>query len=210
MRPAAGSEPGGEPSEAAVFSAEILAQTMSQSELMDLERLLAHSLAHPKPAQLREARLGLLIELCTTQTAEVPTQKRYDEERQRRKLLGEHWPDSTTLSRAFHGWNWACRAAMRLVHVGSAARVSHSQHFRKSQRAPYTRQEVIDAILRFRDTWDRRPDFSAFLAWGASERAFARLHGRQDPRIPSLPVITRLFGDFERARAAAEYANDSE
>ena len=40
----------GEPSEAAVFAAEVLVTAMGQDELRDLERMLAYSLARPKPA----------------------------------------------------------------------------------------------------------------------------------------------------------------
>jgi hypothetical protein len=197
----------GEPSEAAVFAAEVLAATMSRGELLDLERMLAHSVAHPKPAELREARLGLLIELCTLETGEVPTEAQYESERAARTADDERWPHATTLGRAFYGWDWACRAAMRLAHAGSAARVSHAQKFRKGKRPPYTRQEVIAAFSRFRDRKGRWPNFSEFLAWGQVEREHARLNSREDPRIPSMKVITRMFGDFGRALTAARRAD---
>jgi hypothetical protein len=197
----------GEPSEAAVFAAEVLAATLRPEELLDLERMLAHSLARPKPAELREARLGLLIELCVADTGEVPTEERYESERRRREAGGERWPSSTTLRRAFYGWNWACRAAMRLAHHGSAARVSPAQHFRRGSRSTYTRDEVIAAFGRFRKANGRWPNFSEFLAWGQAEREHARLNGMPDPRIPSMPVIRRVLGGFERALAAARRAD---
>ena len=197
----------GEPSEAAVFAAELLVATLSQDALVDLERMLAYSLSHPKPAELREARLGLLIALCSTETGQIPGQPEYESERLRREAEGERWPSATTLSRAFFGWNWACRSAMRLARQGSAARVSHSQHFRKGSRPPFSRDEVIAAFCRCRDINCRWPNYSEFLAWGQAEREHARLNGLPDPRVPSMTVVKRVLGSFDRALMDARRAD---
>jgi hypothetical protein len=197
-----------EPSEAALFAARLLADTMSQTDLLELERMLAHSLSHPRPSLLREARLGLLIEMCDEQTGEVPDVDRYEQERRRRLETDESWPVATTIARAFFGWYQACRAAMRLKVMGAASRESHSQTHRTGLRREYTRQEVTATLARFHDERGRWPNFSEFWRWGQDLRQHARRNGLPDPRIPSMPVVARAFGSFDRALSVAQKSSD--
>lgn len=185
-----------------------LVPNLPEQTLRDLERLLLADLASPSGAELREAGLGLLIEMVADGSGEVPPTEDYDRLRDERQLTGERWPDSTTLIRAYSNtWTIAVRAAMRLSFEGSAARVAHTHKHGRGRGHDYTREEVLAALVWFRDEHNGRwPEATQFYAWGEQLRRAARKGGHPDPRIPTRPVVHRLFERFGLARAAAQLA----
>jgi transposase len=102
---------------------------MSQAELLDFERLLAHSLARPTAAELREARLGLLIELCMA-GVELDIRLLVDHRerliRSRVALNNDllwHLHDLTLPKSALVSKKWSTRIARRLARAEQTARV---------------------------------------------------------------------------------------
>lgn len=176
---------------------------MSADALEDLEELIGLELTFPSAARLREARLGLLLDMVAVSQGVFPLVREYLAERAARAKLGEDWPDASTISRAYHDWDRACRAAMRLHYLGGAARV-HSETRYQQPRDSYSEEEVMDAIDRFvaaHNTTD--PEYIEFFTWGAKLRREANHRGDPDPRIPGPAQVKDLFGDFYRAVAAA-------
>lgn len=170
----------------------------------DLERLLSNELGAPTAAQLREARLGLLIELISTGDGEIPSTRAYNDlRRHRSETKGEHWPAASSLVESYGSFGAAVRAAMRLHHDGSAARVPHTHRHARSYRC-YSRNEVVAALKKFRDqhgSWPRSE--LEYLTWGETVRRARRNGGHPDPRIPTARPIRKLFGNFPRALEVA-------
>jgi hypothetical protein len=192
------------PSEAAQMIAAIVPALPAEA-VADLQALLAMRLEFTTPALAREARLGLLLDLVAVSQGELPDTAAYEAERELRRERGEDWPAASTLARAYNGWDRACRAAIRLHFDGGAARVP-ANHHHGGDHAPYSRAEILDAIIRFHDSHDQTwPRSGEFFAWGAALRKRARRVGAPDPRIPNAKQVRAAFGEFERAvRAARE------
>jgi hypothetical protein len=171
-----------------------------QQAIEDLERLISNDMGAPTPAELREARLGLLIEVVSSGEGEIPRTRDYDGVRKHRaQTRGEDWPAASTLVESYGSFLAAVKAAMRLHHDGSAARVPHThRHARPYKR--YSRDEVVVAIRSFRDqhgTWPRSE--LEYLTWATTVRQARRNGGHRDPRLPSAKPIRTLFGGFQRA-----------
>jgi hypothetical protein len=190
-------------SELAQGLAQIL-RSFPRQAIEDLERLLAHNLGAPTSAELREARLGLLAEMISTADGEIPRARDYDDLRGRRlETTGERWPSASTLVESYGSFLAAVKAAMRLHHDGSGARVPHThRHARAYER--YRRDEVIAALRLFYEqhgSWPRSE--LEFLTWGETVRRARRYGGHSDPRIPTARPIRKLFGGFQRALKVA-------
>ena len=174
-----------------------------------VERGLLAELAAPTGSELREARLGLLLFMLRDGSGVVPRTEDYDQLRSERAELGESWPHSTTIIRAYsHSWRVAVRAAMRLLADGPAARVAH-RHTGRGLEEDYERDEVVEALRRFRREHDGRwPLAMQFFNWGEYERRAALAAGRPAPRIPTRPAFRRHFKRFELGLAAARLIPD--
>lgn len=179
-----------------------------QQAIEDLERLISNDLGAPTPAELREARLGLLIEVVSSGDGEIPRTRDYDEVRKHRaQAKSEEWPAASTLVESYGSFLAAVKAAMRLHHEGSAARVPHTHRHARSYKR-YSRDEVIAALRSFRDqhgSWPRSR--LEYLTWAATVRRIKRNGGHPDPRLPSAKPVRALFGGFQRALAVAEAGN---
>jgi hypothetical protein len=70
----------------------------------DLRALLAHRNATGAPADTRQQRLGLLVEMMATSTGEIPSTAAYGAIREENAKDGEKWPSHTTLIRAYGHW----------------------------------------------------------------------------------------------------------
>ncbi len=182
-----------------------LIPVLSEQTISDLGRLVNHSLSAISIPELREARLGLLIELVTGSQGVIPGIDDYNEARRQRAEDGEIWPAHTTLTR-IHGGHWlgAVRAAMRVAEDGAKAGVATVAG--KGKQPPYNRREVINAIeqcwtgLRL-DPDGRGPSANEYKEWAWLGRRMARLSGQAEPRLPVLEIICKQFGSFERAIA---------
>jgi hypothetical protein len=210
----AGREPARNPvpvdaSELAQGLAQIL-RPFPRQAIEDLERLLANNLGAPTSAELREARLGLLIELISTGDGEIPRTREYDDlRRSRLEAKGERWPSASTLVESYGSFLAAVKAAIRLHHDGSAARVPHTHRHAKPYRR-YTRDEVIAALHSFHDQFGSWPRSELeYLTWGETVRRARRHGGHPDPRIPTAKPIRKLFGDFGRALEVAKVGEPS-
>lgn len=198
------------PTEAATLLAE-LARMLLPEEQAALARLLSHSLASPTRAERREARIGLLTELVSNGTGEVPAVADYETLRQQRAADGERWPAASVLVTAYGTWLAAVKAAMRLHFGGSAARVPRSYQHAMTRQAGYTRDQAIDAIRRCRrELGGEWPSQGEYDEWMRTSRWAARLAGTGDPRIPGEVQIRKLFGSWHRALEIARREHGGE
>ncbi len=124
-----------------------LVDTVPVQAAEHLLRLVRHSLAAPPPGLLREARLGLLIDLLGARNGELLGTDVYETARAERLLRGENWPVYTTVLRAFGDWLHAQMAAIRLAYLGTQARAPRSMRH-TGGRARYTKREVIEVFIR--------------------------------------------------------------
>lgn len=190
-----------EPSEAAQLLVAAVLPHLSARDAEHLRRLIGDGLASPEPVVLREARLGLLIDLVTERTGEVPSVQAYEDLRVEREERGERWPSHSTLARAYGGWLGAVRAAMQ-VDVGRNPWGTPS----KRHRVPaYTRDEALAAVARCRSAMGAWPTEQEYVRWRRVERRGARGAGVLEPRLPSAGSLRRLTGTFSEAvRGARE------
>jgi hypothetical protein len=174
----------------------------------DLRRLLARSLTTPSPSELREARLGLLIDLVAESQGTVPGVADYEQARRQREEEGETWPSHTTLIRAYQGhWLGAVKAAMRVAEERLPRHVSESGHHHTYHNR-YTREDVVGAVA---DCWrdlgldvdGPGPYFNEYREWVKLSRTQARLTGQPDPRRPAREAVLKACGTWERALAGA-------
>lgn len=175
-----------------------LVTALPDETLRQLDELLAHSIAAPKAAERREASLGLVIEMVSVGTGEVPSSQDYEQLRVRRRQAGQQWPTARRLTKLYGHWLRVVRAAMRLVAVGAHARVKE-RPADSSFSETYSREEVLVALKRFHRRFKTWATPWEFLEWAQLERAHARRHGLADPRIPGMKQITKRFGAYDRA-----------
>ena len=192
-------------SDVAVAYIELL-NDFAPDQLQLIERALLSDLAESTPAELREARLGLLMDMLADRSGVIPLADDYDRLREERAERGEVWPHSTTLLRAYsHSWNLAVRAAMRLLFDGPAARVATSHRAKHTKTSDYERDEVKAALRRFhREHGGRWPRPTQFYDWAEYVRQHADYGGHPDPRLPSPSAVKRHFGTFDAALVAAQ------
>src|SRR6201999_2682449 len=111
----------------------------------DLLRLLGHSLATATPADRRQQRLGLLIELISEGGEFVPT-TRYEQVRKERSAQGHDWPSSANLSRSYGHWLIAVTAANRFWFGGGRERVSDNHAHARGTQAGYQPKDIVAAL----------------------------------------------------------------
>lgn len=168
----------------------------------NLRILLSQSIALPSGQELRQARLGLLIELVSDGTGEVPGAELYDHARERRERdANEQWPHSTTLLRTYGHWTAAVAGAMALAH-GPATSVQARRG--EPKKPPYRRAEVLAGIVRCKEALAYWPSPWELREYGRLCRHQARAAGQPDPRIPDRPTVLKHFGSWAQAMAAAK------
>jgi hypothetical protein len=167
--------------------------------LRELRALIAYSLAAPSPAELREQRLGLLIQMVARAPTRIPLGEEYEAERTQRATSGE-WPSRSQLSRAYGSWLHAVSAAMELDHPRT---LPPSYQARPAAGPPYTRRDAIHAITRCKEEIGAWPAQSDYLQWRRILRHNGRLYGPGEPRLPDTKAIRRLFGSWAHAQDAA-------
>jgi hypothetical protein len=171
--------------------------------------LLARSLGAPSAAEIRAARLGLLMALVDG-NAEVPSTDAYERLRVQRKAQdGASWPAASTLIRAYGGWTRAVRAAFQL----RAGAKTLSEAAVVLDRGGFSNDEVLAAIAacaRCIGCWEDSPEASdcnptptEYTEWRRLSRRLALHAGTPVPRPPSLTAIRAKFGSWDRAVAAA-------
>ncbi|MGI8801037.1 MAG: hypothetical protein ACR2KV_02530 [Solirubrobacteraceae bacterium] len=173
--------------------------------------MLANSIAAPTPAELREARLGLLLELVDSVGIERASADTYDALRAARSASGVSWPSRSQLSRAYGGWIRALEAATKLIHQAGPGSPGDSR--RSSARRYSSRADLLVSVEQCRLVIGTWPSRSTYTRWASLAVRTARRHGRTDPAIPSARAIIKRFGTWTRAvelAAAAGQAHDSD
>lgn len=186
-------------SEACQLLAAIAADLPARSR-EELARLLGHSVAMPSNQELREMRLGLLVETITRQ-GEIPTSTHYDNERERRLANGEDWPRSTGLAAHYGTWTAATRAATDLAYAITPGRIRAATP-RPWPLKPYTRTEIREALERASRKVGQVIGQWEYAELRRVERQLAARLGHDDPRLPTLQVIHKHFGSWEGAITA--------
>lgn len=196
------------PADEVAWAIAAIVPELPQETAADLQRLLRHSITAPRPSELREARLGLLIDLVSDGSGEVPSSDDYNRVRGEREEIGQTWPAHTTLIRAYGGhWLAAVRAAMRVAYSDTAINVAASPGYFGSRLA-YSRDEVAAAIASCWRNLGLDPDGPGptqeeYLEWAGLTRRARRLAGKPDPRLPGSSAVRRLCGNWGRAVALA-------
>lgn len=195
-------------SEAAELIARLI-PVLPERTVADLSRLLQRRLTNFDYKAVRYARLGLLIDIVSAGTGELPSTRDYECQRERRMQTGEtDWPTHSTLTVAYGGWVRAVRAAMLLWLDGSSSRTPNSNHHNSFEPA-YGHQEAVDAVRACRDALGLWPTEWEYDEWRRVSRELARNSGCPYPRYPGRGVWRKLFGTWEalvaRARQVADY-----
>lgn len=170
----------------------------------ELVRLLRRRLTMVDTHQIRYARLGLLIDLVSVGTGEIPSTRVYEDERARRAQAGEtHWPTHSTLHAAYGSWVKAVEAAMLLWRDGPSARVSFSNaHHERVPR--YSYDEVVDALVSCYQQIGTWPNDVEYDEWRRIARELARNSGTPTPRYPNRGAWKGVFDRWELYLAAAK------
>lgn len=183
-------------SEAAQMIAEI-ATDLPESSRTELVRLLGHSVAMPTVQELREMRLGLLVEMVS-ETGGLPTADSYDRLRDLRKEQGAEWPRSTGLAAHYGTWTFALRAATDIA-FGETLRRARARIPRPWVPRPYSRREIVEALERSSRKVGQVIGQWEYVELRRVERLLAARNGTDDPRLPELQVIHKHFGGWHAA-----------
>lgn len=194
---------------------EVVCASMPDEEALQLLLLLGFRLKAKTNARLREARLGLLVEMLD-ENAYVPKSSEYDREVERRASMGQEWPDHRELGRAYGTWLGAVVAAARhYFAVGGARGVPHTYAYARLPRPAFTPPMVIDAITRCRDAlgpwpsiydWPTEQDYFAWakiqrrLAWSITDDDGIPV---RDPLLPDRQAFFKQYPTYERAVSVA-------
>lgn len=176
---------------------------VNERTLRELRALIAYSLAAPSPAELREQRLGLLLQIVSRSPARIPLGEEYEAERGLRVACGEEWPSRSQLSRAYGSWLHAVSAAMELERPRGHT-PTPSYQARPAAGRRHTRRDAILAIVRCQEEIGAWPTQSDYLQWRRILRHTGRLYGPGEPRLPDVKAMRRMFGSWAHVRNAAE------
>jgi len=168
----------------------------------ELVRLLGHSVAMPTTQELREMRLGLLVELVAS-TGELPTAESYDNARATRNTDGGDWPRSTGLAAHYGTWTAALRAATDVAFAETPGRIRASTP-RPWPLRSYTRTEIVEALERSSRKVGQTIGQWEYVELRRVERQLAVRTGGDDPRLPTLQVIHKHFGSWDAAIALVD------
>jgi hypothetical protein len=196
--------------------------TCSDIAKRDLLRLLGHSLATDSPADRRQQRLGLLIELISEGGEFIPS-TRYEKVRKERAAQGVDWPNAVNLTRAYGHWLVAVKAANRFWFGGGRERVSDNHHHARGTQAGYEPVKIVAALREAKidlelpgDHWPTKWEYEE---WAQIKRRLARRSGSDGAaktggegatgrgdigtRYPGLKQIRKAFGTYDEAVRAA-------
>lgn len=168
----------------------------------ELARLLKHSVAAPTAQELREMRLGLLVELVSE--GELPRTRTYDKVRAERNAAGNKWPASTGLILHYGTWAAASRAAVDLAFDVTTNR-ARARTPRMWPIVPYTRKEVLEALKLASEKVGQTIGQWEYVELRRVERQLAWRNGSPDPRYPELGVIRKHFGGWDAAIALLNF-----
>lgn len=188
----------------------------------DLLRLLGHRVATQSPAERRQRRLGLLIELISEGGEFIPT-PRYEKVRLEREDQGHHWPNAGVLSSNYGHWLIAVKAANRFWFGGGRERVTDNHSHARGSQPEYKPDEIATVLRECRRdlalTGDLWPTQWEYEEWAQIKRRLARRSGKggstsaggkgavargaTGSRYPGLKQIRKAFGTYDGAVRAA-------
>jgi len=177
-----------------------LCQILPETTRMELKKLLAYDLSEAGVTFANPgSRIGLLTQVLSARNGELPSVIDYDEARRR---CSTDWPSGATLSKEYGGWIRAVSAALSLT-TGSH-RTRRATRGIQVKGKPYTQQELIAALWRFRSDlgdWPTGP--GEYSRWARLARAAETRWGSNEKRIPGLNAFPTCFGTFAAAVDAA-------
>jgi hypothetical protein len=188
----------------------------------DLLRLLGNSLATSSPAERRQRRLGLLIELISEGGEFIPV-TRYEEVRRERAAEGSDWPSASNLSRSYGHWLLAVKAANAFWFGGGRQRVRDGHTHARGTQPGYEPRKIAAALREAKadlelpgDLW---PSQWEYEEWAMIKRRLARRSGTDGStkadgkgavargaigkRYPGLKQIRKAFDTYDEAVRAA-------
>ena len=171
----------------------------------ELVRLLGHSVAMPTAQELREMRLGLLVEMVAKDGA-LPTSEAYDFARGARNAEGGQWPRSTGLAAHYGTWTAALRAATDIAFAQTAGRIRATTP-RPWPLRTYSRAEIVEALERSSRKVGQVIGQWEYVELRRVERQLAARTGGDDPRLPALRVIHKHLGGWESAISLVDDAH---
>jgi hypothetical protein len=192
-----------------------LAAMLDQLEPAQLKRLeivlRAKLRTAPTKREEREHELGVLnAMLAEAGLLEHPrphlARGAYDRDRP------EDAPRSARLVERYGSWFDACKPASSLNLAGGtkgAARPWPSKHRGGHRGRKFTREEIIEAVIRCAAVVDRVPSSNVYYDWAARERRRARERGGRLPRLPAQGSVERHFGSWSEVRAAVTEVLDA-
>ncbi|MBK8294069.1 MAG: hypothetical protein IPK93_04550 [Solirubrobacterales bacterium] len=173
-----------------------LSSALPKKTRNELVRMLGHSVALPTAAELREARLGLLVTMMGG--GRIPTSTEYNLERSARAELSEKWPSHANLVLHFGTWARAAQAALDL-HFSITKRRDKARPPQAWPAKPYKRPEILGALETSSEKVGRLITQWEYAELRRVERHLAFHRGLRDPRLPSLNVIKRNLGGWDQA-----------
>lgn len=184
-----------------------IATSIPEKSRRELVRLLGHSVAAPSMAELREARLGLLVEMVDA--GEIPKADDYTRLRKTRAARGENWPSHASLILHFGTWANAAKAALDVCFSVTSKR-DWARQPREWPLVPFKRPEIVEALEDSSEKVGRRITQWEYVELRRVERRLASQMGLPDPRLPHLGVIRKNFGDWEKAISKVKYEESHE
>ncbi len=183
-----------------------LVPSLPVETVVDLGRLVQRRLTMVDSHATRFARLGLLIDMVSEESGEVPSTDAYDRLRAERLSAGEVWPAHSTLCVAFGGWVGAVRTARccwcwtgrapryrRGTIIGMRSRCSH---FRIALR----RSSIAAVRL------GSGPPSMSMRSGAGSPGSLPAWRASRNPHYPSAQSWRRLFGPWVSLETAARRA----
>jgi hypothetical protein len=114
-------------------------------------------------------------------------------------------PKSARLVERYGSWFKACRAAAGLEVRGGtkgAPRPWSAPQRTQGRGKPFTREEVVEAVLRCAAAVGRVPSSNVYYQWSARQRQSARRRGATLPRLPAQGSVERHFDGWGEVREA--------
>jgi hypothetical protein len=185
---------------------------LDPAQLKRLEVVLRAKLrAAPTRLEVREHELGVLnAMLAEAGMLDHPrprvARQTYDRE------LPEGATPSARLAERYGSWFKACKAASSLKLAGGTKDAPRpwASRQRGGTRGPtFTREEIIEAVIRCAAATERIPSSNVYYDWSARERRKARERGGRLPRLPAQNSVARHFDGWREVRAAVTEALSS-
>jgi hypothetical protein len=182
-------------------------RTWPTEAVEDLAQLLINFDGLPTPGRKRENQIGLLIELLWRRSEATVTSREYAEERRIRELNGAHWPSVRQLCDAYGEWLTAVEVSRRVLNDNRYGAAAHARHY-GSRHKKYARGDVLREIRRARDYFGVWPRYHQYKRLRDLEYERMRATGAGLRDVPSLNVIEKHCGSWDRAVELAKLDSD--